>query len=77
MKRLLALAIICVPFSVQAQEAPQSPRERALSQRVLTEINNSLQCTTIAEGLADQLKAAQAEVKRLTDKYEPKKDKQN
>lgn len=61
-------ALICVAF------ADETPQVRALNLRISSEINTNLQCTTAAFDLQDKLAAAQAEIKRLTDKYEPKKE---
>lgn len=69
------LKYLVVPFlmvsTAYAQEK-QSPEVRALNMRVGAEINSNLQCSTAALTLQDQLQTAQAEVKRLTEKYEPK-----
>ena len=50
----------------------QSPEVRALSSRVIGEVNANIQCSVANNQLQDKLAAAEAEVKRLTDKYEPK-----
>lgn len=54
--------------------AEDSPQIRALNLRISSEINTNMQCTTAAFDLQDKLSVAQSEVKRLTDKYEPKKN---
>lgn len=63
---------LCVPVYAQQQETPQI---RALNMRLGNEITGNLQCTTGAITLQDKLATVEAEVKRLTDKYEPKSDK--
>lgn len=55
--------------------ADDTPHIRALNARLGTEINAGFQCMVSAFTLQDQLSAAQAEVKRLTDKYEKKEQK--
>lgn len=54
--------------------ADETPQVRALNLRISTEINSNLQCATAAFDLQDKLSVAQSEVKRLTDKYELKKN---
>lgn len=74
---ILALMIWCTPsmFTMAAfAQQPESAQVRALNFRIGAEINSNIQCTTTALTLQDQLAVAQAEVKRLSDKYEPKKD---
>lgn len=72
---LFIIGCICIAASlyltVQANAA-ESPEVRALTLRVGSEINSSIQCATQAFAIQDKLTAVEAEVKRLTDKYEPK-----
>lgn len=73
MKRIL---LIAATFSL-ASAAPShaqtpTPETRALNARLGVEINANIQCMTSAFAMQDQLTAAQSEVKRLTEKYEPK-----
>ena len=75
MKRLLALTLL-LPLSAQAQEqAAQTPQVRALSQKLLAEFQEGINCKALSESLADKVRAAEAEVKALKEKYEPKPDK--
>lgn len=73
--RLILIASFCVMAvgAANAQQPLPSPEIRALNMRVGTEINANLQCSTNSITLQDKLTAADAEVKRLTEKYEPKK----
>ena len=60
-----------------AQQSVQITPEatiKALTGRLNQEVNNSTQYTAAAITLQDKLTASEAEVKRLTEKYEPKKD---
>lgn len=68
---LISLAMWALIGMAFAEETPQV---RALNLRISTEVGANLQCTTVAFDLQDKLSASQAEVKRLTDKYEPKPD---
>lgn len=52
--------------------AQESPQARALSDRVWAEVKSGVQCSMANYDLSDKLVAAQAEIKRLTEKYEPK-----
>jgi hypothetical protein len=65
--RLAILLLILIPALARAEDTPQI---RAMSARIGAEINANLQCNISALELQDKLKAAEAEVKRLTDKYE-------
>ena len=55
------LLLLCGPAAAQQG----TPQEQALAGKLVLEINSSLQCSAEAITL-------RAEVKRLTDKYEPK-----
>ena len=52
--------------------AQQSPSEQALSSKLLAEINAGLQCNTTLLTERAELQKAQARVKELEEKYEPK-----
>ena len=57
----------------QAQQAQQpTPHDQAMGQRLLNEINASIQCETKAIALQQELSTAQVRVKELETKYEPK-----
>lgn len=66
-----AMFMLAMNVASRAQPAP-SPKEQALSSKLSQEINNGLQCVEQLVTVNQQLAAAQAEVKRLTDKYESK-----
>lgn len=68
--RIIAISLLLISPAFAQQ---QTPEVRALSQRVMTEVNASLQCSVANNQLQDKLASLEAEVKRLTDKYEPKK----
>jgi hypothetical protein len=71
MSRILAIAIgLALPLPAHAQQ--QSPMEQAPSAKLGAEIGGSLQCS--AALIVDQqaLAQAQARVKALEEKYEPK-----
>lgn len=69
---LVALFMLAMNAASRAQTAPPTPQVSALSQKLMQEINSNLQCTEQSVTLQQQLVSAQAEVKRLTDKYEAK-----
>lgn len=71
---LWVLITLGIHFAI-AQEI-KTPLERSLFSRVHAEVNANIQCVTTATELNDKLLAAQAEIKRLTDKYEPKPEKE-
>lgn len=75
MKWFLAGAVCLISTCAYAQTPVQpSAQVRALSNRVLSELNDNLACSTANNELKDKLTVAETEVKRLTEKYEPKKD---
>lgn len=71
---MLKTTLLLLCFSVSAALAQQqaSPLEQALGAKMMREMNDGLQCSANVIVAQQQLAAAQAEVKRLTDKYEPK-----
>lgn len=71
MKRFVIVAVLLCSTPAVAQES-RTPAERAMFARVSAEVIANLQCATGVETLNDKLTAQQAEIKRLTDKYEPK-----
>lgn len=77
--RLVCLIVtagtIAISTSTMAQES-RTPAERAMFARVSAEVIANLQCAAGVETLNDKLTAQQAEIKRLTDKYEPKSEKE-
>ena len=56
-----------------AQQQQASPEVQALQARVLQELNGSLQCTTQAITLQQQVTKLTADLKEMKDKYEPEK----
>ena len=70
----LSLVLALAPLPALAQQSP-SPLESALSQKLMAEINAGIACTTQAITYKQQLDKANAEVARLTDKYEKKPEK--
>lgn len=71
---LTAMFMLVMNAASRAQQAPSAAEVQALSQKLTTEINANLSCTTGAINLQNELVKANAEIKRLTDKYEPKKE---
>lgn len=71
MKRLILLAAFIATPAI-AQQQP-SPVEQALGQKLMQEISAGVQCTAQAITLKGEFDKSQEEVKRLTEKYEPKK----
>lgn len=68
MLKLLAVAIIVIlPLKAEAQQ-PATPTEQAMAQRIMSEINNNIQCVSSAISLEKQLAAANAKIKELEDK---------
>ncbi len=70
----LGLVLTLAPLPALAQQSP-SPLESALSQKLIAEINAGIACATQAITYKQQLDKANAEVTRLTDKYEKKPEK--
>lgn len=72
MKRtLLALIFLATPAFAQQ---PPSVNERAISAKLMAEINAGLSCSASLISTQDELTKAQARIKELEDKYEPKKE---
>lgn len=73
MKRLIAaMVLFSGPVWAQSQLLP-TPEVQALGQKLMNEININIQCSATGISLQQQLSAAQAHIKSLEDKYEPKK----
>lgn len=64
--------MVFVHMAAQAQQpvAPPTPEAQALAQKLMAEINSNIQCTAAGITLQQRLVAAEAEVKRLKEKYE-------
>ena len=73
LRMALALTLASLSLPVLAQQSP-SALDTALSQKLMAEMNAGLACTTQAITYKQQLDKAEAEVTRLTDKYEKKPD---
>lgn len=73
MKMLIALAAMLAGSMAFAQQMTQPPSEQALFSMLNQDIGLRLQCETSAAVLRRQLAEAQAQIKELQDKYEPKK----
>ena len=70
MRRLFyGLVGAAIGTAVAYAQAPATPETQALQQSLFTEINTNLQLRTALISTQEQLAKAQAEVKRLTDKY--------
>ncbi len=70
-KWLIILAVfITTPAFAQQQAAPEV---QALQAKLMQELNNSLQCTTQAITLQQQVTKITADLKAMKDKYEPEK----
>lgn len=75
MKRFAAVIFwFALVHSAHSQGVPPTPESQALAQKLMAEINANIQCTTAGITLQQQLVAAQAKIKALEDKYEPKKE---
>lgn len=79
MLRYLVLMVLCATPAFAQQQAPSTPLDQALGQKLMTEINDGIQCRagTIAlqnslSSLQMEVAKAQARVKELEAKYEPK-----
>lgn len=69
---LIALAVTVA--HAQQPQPQQSPGEQALGQKLMQEIQSGVQCSMQSISLQRELATVQAEVKRLAEKYEAKKD---
>jgi len=65
---LITLVLVAPAYAQQAQ----TPENKAYSFRIGQEVNANLACSTQVFTLQDKLTASESEVRRLTDKYEPK-----
>ena len=73
MKRLaIALAILLLAAPAAAQQQA-TPNEQALLAKITTEMNAGLQCTSALISATQAMAKAEARIKELEDKYEPKK----
>lgn len=70
MKVVLSVALVLISSVALAQQP--SPESQALAQKLMAEINANIQCSAAGITLAQQLKDAQARIKALEDRYEPK-----
>lgn len=68
---ILCLAIGLLPTIAAAQQ--QTPNEQALSAKLSQEISAGLGCSATLITNKQMLEIAQARIKELEDKYEPKK----
>jgi hypothetical protein len=68
----LAVAVALVLLAVPALAQQQSPMEQALAQKLGIEVNASLQCSAAQITTQAELAKAQARVRELEAKYEPK-----
>lgn len=71
--RFAIAVLVCVVATVALAEQP-SPESQALAQKLMGEINANIQCGASVITLQQQIAAKDAQIKALTDKYEPKKD---
>ena len=60
---LAIIAIYFVSALAHAQQSPASPREQALTQKLIGEINNNIQCNTDIATLQQQIAKLQEELK--------------
>lgn len=77
MKRIAAIIFwfaLVHSAHAQAPGVPPTPEAQALAQKLMAEINANITCTAAGISLNQQLAATQAEIKRLKDKSESKKD---
>lgn len=71
MRHLFALAVFLSPFAAYAQaQQPQSPREQAVTAKLIQEINNNLQCASDVVTLQQQIAKLQEELKTAAEKKE-------
>lgn len=71
MKYLFALAVFLSPFAAYAQaQQSQSPREQAVTAKLIQEINNNLQCASDVVTLQQQIAKLQEELKTAAEKKE-------
>lgn len=75
--KYLRVATILIALSASSAvyaQVPPTPEAQALAQKLMAEINSNIQCGAAGITLQQQLAAANAKLKALEDKYEPKKD---
>lgn len=72
-KTLLAGLFCLIATAAFAQQQPPSPVEQACNYKLSAEINSGLQYSAALITVRGDLAKAQARVKELEDKYEPKK----
>ena len=72
MKKWLLIPALLIATSAFAQQQA-TPEVQALQSRLLQELNASLQCTTQAITLQQQVNKLTADLKAMKDKYEPEK----
>jgi len=65
------IATTTIPIMAQ-QPASASPEMQAIANKLMVEINAGIQCAAATIAIRQDLEKAQAEIKRLTDKYESK-----
>lgn len=76
MKYLIGFLLTAVSFSSAfAQQQPSSPNEQALGQKVMQEIQLGLNCNAALITVQAELTKAQARLKELEPKEEPKESK--
>lgn len=68
----LSFLLALLSSSALAQQPPSTPEAQALGAEIMAQLNAKLQCGTALITSQQALERAQAEIKRLTDKYEPK-----
>lgn len=73
--RVFFAAMVVVPCAVYAQTPAQSPREQALTAKLITEINNGLSCSTEVVTLQQQIQKLQAQIAEAKKAPEPKEKK--
>ena len=71
---ICGLVLLGVTSLVYAQQ-PAPPRDQALTQKLITEINNNLSCSTSLIEAQQQVAKLQAELKTAEDKAKPEKKK--
>lgn len=69
---LLVLFIATYAFAQQPAQPP-TPHERAVTEKLISEINAGLTCNAAVIALQDQIKKLQAQIKEADDKKPPKK----
>jgi Skp family chaperone for outer membrane proteins len=72
-KYVVAITMIMLPVLVHAQQGPAAMNEIQLRYALSAMSQDSAALASMNGNLQQQLAKEQAEVKRLTDKYEPKK----